>query len=33
MTDCEIDFPPGWWLIPSMLCGALVWAYIAAGWL
>ena len=25
--------PPGWWLIPSMLCGALVWAYIAAGWL
>lgn len=22
---------PGWWLIPSMLCGALVWAYIIGG--
>ncbi len=25
--------PPSWWIVPSMLCGALVWAYIAAGWL
>ena len=25
--------PPGFACIASMLCGALVWAYIAAGWL
>ncbi len=25
--------PGGWWIVPSMLCGALVWVYIAAGWL
>ena len=23
----------GWWIVPSIICGALVWAYIAAGWL
>lgn len=25
--------PSGWWLAPSIALGALVWAYIAAGWL
>lgn len=27
----DLCLKPGWWLLPSMVCGALVWAWIL-GW-
>jgi len=29
----DSTLPPGFACIASIICGALVWAYIAAGWL
>lgn len=27
----DLRLKPGWWLLPSMICGALVWARLL-GW-